>query len=388
MEMMYTKRAESNRSAARAGVLHLAHGDVQAPCFMPIATCGAVKHVTPQELRRAGAEIILSNTYHLALRPGTEYLEEHSGLHSFMQWSGPILTDSGGYQVFSLGAKSAARGGQRLVTITEDGVRFRSHIDGSTQMFTPESVVEHQKRIGSDIAMVLDVCPPQPCSARELADAVRQTTRWAERSIARAEQIDMRTPAGPHRGSGQKLFGIVQGGSDEALRRESAQALTGMPFDGYAIGGVAVGEEQARIREAIAMTAPLLPEDKPRYLMGLGTPADIVHAVRHGVDMFDCVLPTRDARHGRVYVWTHRGEFPDGEWYERFDIDRAAHRDMDSPLDEACPCPACRTFSRAYLRHLHHIGEPLAQRLLTIHNLTFYLELMQVIRASIEEGTL
>ncbi|MDO8425305.1 MAG: tRNA guanosine(34) transglycosylase Tgt [bacterium] len=383
MEQCFSIRTKSASCAARAGELQTGHGVVQTPCFMPIGTVGAVKHVTPAELRAAGAQIVLSNTYHLMLRPGTDYLAARGGLHAFMRWDGPILTDSGGYQAFSLGARTAARGNAALARFTDDGVRFRSHVDGSAQELTPESVVDHQRKIGSDIAMVLDVCPPQPCTRDVLEAAVEQTTRWAARAKAHASRVP--NPRA------QKLFGIVQGGSDEVLRRRSAEDLVALDFDGYAIGGVAVGEEQSKIREAIAMTAPLLPTDKPRYLMGLGTPSDIVHAVRCGVDMFDCVLPTRDARHGRTYAWVDRSAHlldartsMDDAWYTRFAIGRAEFRASDEPIDAACPCPTCRTFDRAYLRHLFAIGEPLGARLLTLHNLTFYFELMRRLRECVE----
>lgn len=379
MVQHFTITARDATTRARTGVLRTAHGDIPTPCFMPIATVGAVKHVTPAELRVAGADIILSNTYHLALRPGTDFLAHHGGLHQFMGWDGPILTDSGGFQVFSLGAR-VRRGGSNLVMVDEDGVTFRSHIDGSERRFTPESVMDHQRNIGSDIAMVLDVCPPQPCTHAVLAEAVDRTTRWAERARAHV------TENGARRTERQLLFGIVQGGADEMLRRASAAGITAFHFDGYAIGGVAVGEEKAAIRVAIEMTASLLPDDRPRYLMGLGTPDDLLHAVAQGVDMFDCVLPTRDGRHGRVYARVphvvpqlslsreHQA------FYHRFDLTAAAQRDSSEPIDPTCACPACVQFSRAYLRHLFAVGEPLGQRLATIHNLTFYLSLMREVR--------
>ncbi|MDO8462704.1 MAG: tRNA guanosine(34) transglycosylase Tgt [bacterium] len=378
----FTITNTSATSAARAGEFVLPHGTIQTPTFMPIGTVGAVKHMTPAELRTAGAQIILSNTYHLMLRPGTDELARRGGLHRFMGWDGPILTDSGGYQAFSLGAKSTARGGENMVTFTEAGVRFRSHLDNSRQVLTPESVIDHQRKIGSDIAMVLDVCPPQPCSHEELVAAVAQTTRWAKRAKAYWD----RTRAS----SAGALFGIVQGGSDPELRRQSAAELIALDFDGYAIGGVAVGEEREAIRRAIAIAAPLLPAEKPRYLMGLGTPDDIVRAVAHGVDMFDCVLPTRDARHGRMYRWVDRSvqllgdsSAHHGAWYNRVAITRAEFRGDDGPIDATCPCAACASFSLAYLRHLTAIGEPLGARLLTVHNLTFYFQLMRKLQEEI-----
>lgn len=369
----FTVTSTDAHSAARAGLLTTAHGVIETPCFMPIGTVGAVKHVLPSELRAVGAQIVLANTYHLMLRPGTPYLAERGGLHVFMGWEGPILTDSGGYQAFSLGARTAQRGNASLVRMTEEGVRFRSHLDGSAQELTPESAIDHQRRIGSDIMMVLDVCPPQPCERDELVAAVERTTRWAARARAHADRVGIGSAL---------LFGIVQGGSDAALRAESARALTALGFDGYAIGGVAVGEDRDRIRAAVACTAPLLPADAPRYLMGLGTPDDLAHAVACGVDMFDCVLPTRDARHGRAYRWLDRTRRAQ-PWYERFHVGRAASRTDDGPLDPSCACPACAQCSLAYLRHLFAIGEPLAGRLLTLHNLTFYLELLRALRPPI-----
>lgn len=367
--------------AARAGVLRTAHGDVPTPCFMPIATVGAVRHVSATELRAMGASMILANTYHLMLRPGAPYIAERGGLRTFMGWDGPILTDSGGFQVFSLGARVASRGGKGFVTLTDAGVRFRSHIDGSTHELTPERVIDIQRDLGSDIAMVLDVCPPQPCAPDVLARAVATTSTWAARSLAHAETTGARER--------MRIFGIIQGGSDAALRRESAAVITALPFDGFAIGGVAVGEEKVAVRHAVELTAPLLPEDHPRYLMGLGTPADIVHAVRNGVDLFDCVLPTRGARHHHVYRWRDRGaalltnEQSEGEWYEEFTMTNERWKTADVPIDPTCPCLACQTTTLAYLRHLAVIDEALGSRLLSLHNLTFYLEVMRTLREQI-----
>lgn len=370
--------------AARIGTLHTAHGDVPTPCFMPIATVGAVRHVAPTELRTMGASMILANTYHLMLRPGAAYVAERGGMQRFMGWDGPMLTDSGGFQVFSLGARAAARGGDGFVTLTDDGVRFRSHLDGSTHKLTPERVIDIQCMLGSDIAMVLDVCPPQPCPPDVLARAVATTAVWASRSLAHADATGARER--------MQIFGIVQGGANAALRRSAAAAITALPFDGFAIGGVAVGEEKAAVRHAVELTAPLLPDDYPRYLMGLGTPADIVHAVRNGVDLFDCVLPTRGARHNHVYRWRDRGVAflaPSGAeraWYEEFTMTNERWKSMDTPIDPECPCLACRTTTLAYLRHLAVIGEALGARLLSLHNLTFYLEVMAKLREEIMLG--
>lgn len=369
----------ARNGVARAGILRTPHGEVPTPCFMPIATVGAVRHVTAAELRAVGATMLLANTYHLMLRPGAAHVAARGGLHRFMGWDGPILTDSGGFQVFSLGPRAARRDGHGFVERTHDGVRFRSHIDGSAHELTPERAIDIQRDLGSDIAMVLDVCPPQPCTLDVLRDAVVTTTAWAERSIAHAERIAFRQ-------QGSLLFGIIQGGSVPELRQQSVAAITRLPFDGFAIGGVAVGEDRAAVRETVALSAPLLPEERPRYLMGLGTPGDIVHAVRHGIDLFDCVLPTRDARHGRIYrrISDLKFQISDSDpWYETLNIGNERWRDDDRPIDPSCPCPACRHHSLAYLRHLHAIAEPLGQRLLTLHNLTFYLDLMQLLRTQI-----
>lgn len=378
MPMQLTITARDANSAARAGVLTTAHGDAPTPCFMPIATVGAVHHVSASELRELGASIVLANTYHLMLRPGTEYLAQHGGLQEFMGWYGPLLTDSGGFQVFSLGARATARGGNGMVQLTDEGVRFRSHIDGSTHLLTPELAVDHQRNIGSDIAMMLDVCPPQPCAPEVLRSAVQRTSAWAERAIAHAEATGARER--------MAMFGIVQGGSDPELRRESAAAITALPFDGFAIGGVAVGEAKSEMRTAVELAAPLLPADRPRYLMGVGTPDDIVHAVCQGVDMFDCVLPTRDARHGRIYRRIPNVEFRMSNvdpWYEAINVGNEKWKDVDEPIDPTCTCPTCKHHTLAYLRHLHAIGEPLGARLATLHNLAFYLGLMVKLREHI-----
>ncbi|MBI4449556.1 tRNA guanosine(34) transglycosylase Tgt [Candidatus Uhrbacteria bacterium] len=365
--------------AARTGVLRTSHGDIQTPCFMPIATVGAVRHVAPHELKDAGATMILANTYHLMLRPGAAAVAERGGLHRFMGWDGPILTDSGGFQVFSLGARAAARNGKGLVALTPEGVHFRSHLDGSAHLLTPELAVDYQRALGSDIAMALDVCPPQPCSSEVLHDAVGMTTAWAQRTIAHADATGVRDR--------MMLFGIVQGGSDPTLRQESAAAITALPFDGFAIGGVAVGESKEAVRRAVEIAAPLLPEDHPRYLMGIGTPDDLVHAVRNGCDFFDCVLPTRGARHGRVYRWRNRDvsllHDQTAPWWEEFSITNERYKTMDVPIDPQCSCLACTTTSLSYLRHLAVIQEALGQRLLSIHNLTFYLDLMRRLREDI-----
>jgi queuine tRNA-ribosyltransferase len=335
---------------ARLGRLRLAHGDVRTPAFMPVGTQGAVKAVSPEELRACGAEMVLANTYHLFLRPGHEVVAELGGLQRFMGWDGPILTDSGGFQVFSLAS---------LARVDEEGVDFRSHLDGSTRRLTPERSMEVQAALGSDVAMVLDVCPQATGAKEEIAAAVERTTRWARRSKE------------AYRGPGV-VFGIVQGGTHADLREASASAILDLDFAGYAIGGVSVGEPEGAIDQATRLTAPLLPSDRPRYLMGVGRPRDLVLAVDAGVDLFDCVMPTRNARNG--WLFTSHGTVR---------IKRSEHRRDPAPLDPTCPCEACQRFSRAYLRHLFVSGEILAARLHTIHNLTYYLGLMRRMREAI-----
>jgi queuine tRNA-ribosyltransferase len=337
---------------ARRGTLSLAHGTVQTPAFMPVGTYGTVKAMSPLELHEIGAHIVLGNTFHLWLRPGMEVIGAHGGLHRFMGWDGPILTDSGGFQVFSLGA---------LRKITEEGVRFQSPVNGDKLFLTPEESMRIQRVLNSDIVMVFDECTPYPATETEAADSMRLSLRWAARSRA------------AHEGNANALFGIVQGGMYESLRDESLAGLAKIGFDGYAIGGLSVGEPKDDMLRILAHTAPLLPQDKPRYLMGVGTPEDIVAAVSQGVDMFDCVMPTRNARNGMMF--TQHGDIK---------IKNAQYRMDMSPLDEQCACYTCRNFTRAYLHHLHRIGEILGARLNTIHNLHYYQHLMGEIRTAIE----
>ena len=341
--------------AARRGRMVTGHGVVETPAFMPVGTQGAVKAVTPAELRACGASIVLANTYHLDLRPGHEVVRDLGGLHAFMSWEGPILTDSGGFQAFSM---------ESLRAIDDDGVRFRSHLDGSLRTLTPESSMEIQAALGSDVAMVLDECAALPAPREALDAAVARTTRWARRSRD--------AYAGPG-----VPFGIVQGGPHEDLRERSAREIVALDFPGYAIGGVSVGEPPAAIAAVAASTAARLPADRPRYLMGVGRPEDLVEAVAAGVDLFDCVMPTRNARNGTLF--TSQG---------RVNIKREEYRRDPRPLDPACACEACREYSRAYLRHLFVSGEILGARLNTIHNLTFYLDLMRRLREAIEARTL
>ncbi|MCS7168714.1 MAG: tRNA guanosine(34) transglycosylase Tgt [Gemmatales bacterium] len=339
---------------ARWGRLTTAHGVVETPAFMPVGTQATVKGLLPEQLRQAGVQMLLANTYHLALRPGAELIAQLGGLHRFMGWSGPILTDSGGYQVFSLAA---------IRRITDHGVEFRSHVDGSLLELTPERAVEIQELLGSDIAMCLDECPPYGAPEIVLREAVRRTIHWAER-CRRAQ-----------RRSDQAMFGIVQGGLLEDLRRECAQALVGLDFPGYALGGFSVGEPAELMYPVIALVTRWLPENKPRYLMGVGRPQDILEAVSAGIDLFDCVLPTRNGRNGQAFV-------PGGV----VRIRNAVHRSDPRPLQEDCPCPACREFSRAYLHHLFHAEEMLGPILLSLHNITFYQRFMREIREAIAAG--
>lgn len=343
--------------AARTGLLETAHGTVRTPAFMPVGTAGTVKGMLPEAVAEAGADMILGNTYHLMLRPGEEIVEKLGGLHRFMNWTGPILTDSGGYQAMSLAGRRS---------IDEDGVVFRSHIDGTRHELTPERAVEIQHRIGSDVTMVLDECTAFPATVEAAADSMRLSMRWAARSKAAFRDRP-----------GHGLFGIVQGGVYGDLRRESAGLLTDIGFDGYAIGGLAIGEGQDTTFGVLDETVPSLPAESPRYLMGAGTPSDIVGAVRRGIDMFDCVIPTRSGRTGRGY--TSAGTL---------NIRNARHAADPAPVDPDCPCPACTGYSRAYLHHLFRAKEMLGPILLTTHNIHRYQLLMAGLRDAIEAGTL
>jgi queuine tRNA-ribosyltransferase len=351
----FTVVARDGGTAGRAGELVTAHGVVRTPAFMPVGTAASVKGLAPWELERLAPEMVLANTYHLLLRPGVDAIEALGGLHRFMAWPGPILTDSGGFQVFSLAGRRH---------IDDDGVAFRSHINGAPLRLTPESCVGAQRRLGVDVAMALDVCPALPASHAELEAAVAMTSRWAARCRAAL-------PAGDD----TLLFGIVQGGLDLGLRRRSAEELAAIGFDGYALGGFSVGEPPAAMWDAVAGSAPLLPEARPRYLMGVGTPRDIVNAVAAGVDLFDCVIPTRNARNGLLH--TSRGPVV---------LKNARWKGADEPADPACDCPTCRRCSVAYLRHLYLAREAAVVVLATVHNLHFYLSLMRRIRWAIMAG--
>jgi queuine tRNA-ribosyltransferase len=346
---------------ARAGRMSTPHGTIDTPVFMPVGTQATVKALSPTELEETGAEVILSNTYHLFLRPGHELIRTMGGLQEFMSWPHPVLTDSGGYQVFSLAD---------LKKIQEEGVTFQSHIDGAKHLFTPESVMEVETALGADIIMPLDECTPYPCTYEYARESYGLTLRWAERSKRRFEELatDRRAP--------QALFGIVQGSTYEDLRVTCAEALVSMGFDGYAIGGLSIGEPKSTMGGLIDLTVACLPENQPRYLMGAGTPEDLVDAVGRGLDMFDCVIPTREGRNGALYT-------PEG----RVNISNARFKEDARPLDETCGCYACRTFSRSYLRHLYNTGEMLGPQMGTLHNVNFFVGLAKQMRAAILSDT-
>jgi queuine tRNA-ribosyltransferase len=352
---MFELLTTDSQSKARLGRLTTAHGVVDTPVFMPVGTQASVKALDPRELLEMGTQIILGNTYHLSIRPGLEIIEAAGGLHRFMNWNLPILTDSGGFQVFSLA---------KIRKIRSHGVEFRSHLDGSPLFLGPKEAMHIQKVLGSDIAMVFDECPPHNCTPREANSAVERTIRWAKEC---REQP---------RAQGQQVFGIVQGGNNPKLREHCARALVEMKFDGYAIGGVSVGEPEHEMMQAVEMTEPFLPADQPRYAMGLGTPAQLVELVARGVDMFDCVLPTRVARNGTAF--TTKGTISIKAGFNKADF---------SPIEEGCDCFCCQRFTRAYLRHLLNVNEILGLRMLSVHNSHMYLKVMEAIRAHLKAGT-
>ena len=352
MQPFFTLTATDH--SARAGILRTPHGDAPTPAFMPVATQASVKSLDPQDLRSIGARIILANTYHLYLRPGVDIVQDHGGLHRFMQWQAPTLTDSGGFQGFSL---------EHLRKITERAIIFKSHIDGSEHSFTPEAAIAHQQKIGADIIMPLDICAPADSDYPTVQDAVDKTNRWLLRCVQ------------AHTSPDQRLFGIVQGGLFPDLRQKSAEFITNIGFPGYSIGGLSVGESKQAMYDTVQHTAPMLPEHAPRYLMGVGSPEDLVECVARGIDMFDCVLPTRVARNGALFV-------PSG----RLNITAGRYKRKYAPIDETCDCYTCRTFTAAYVHHLFRAKELLAYRLATIHNLRFILRLMEEMRAAITAG--
>lgn len=373
---MFCILKKDKKTQARKGKLDTSHGVINTPFFMPIATKAAVKNITMDEARELGAEIILSNTYHLYLRPGNILIKKLGGLHSFMKWDGPILTDSGGYQVFSL---------SKMRKMSEQGAMFKSHLDGSEHLLTPEKSMEIQLNLGSDIIMVLDECPAYPSSKEYIERSLELTTRWAKR--CREYFFEKIKGNGVDR---PLLFGIVQGGVYKDLRRKSATQLLELDFDGYAIGGLAVGEPRKKMYDVLKWVVPVLPENKPHYLMGLGRPEEIVESVKKGIDMFDCVIPTREGRHGKLFIWNRKKinfskklswKNLDGRFYDAIHITNAGFTNDNQPIDKHCDCYACQgNYSRAYLRHLFMTNEPLGMRLATIHNLKFYLDLMKIIR--------
>ncbi|MGH7772311.1 MAG: tRNA guanosine(34) transglycosylase Tgt [Candidatus Binatia bacterium] len=351
--MDFTIIKKDSATGARLGRLVTAHGVVETPAFMPVGTQGSVKAMSPRNLEEIGCQLVLANTYHLYLRPGVEIIRDLGGLHRFMGWTRPILTDSGGYQVFSLGA---------LRKITEEGVHFQSHLDGSSHLLSPEKVVQIQEDLGSDIAMVLDECIPHPATKEYTRLSTERTVRWAERSLKAHKRRD------------QALFGIIQGGMYQDLRAQCVEEMVPLPFQGFAVGGLGVGEDEATLNSIGEFTAGLLPQDRPRYLMGVGRPEDLIFAVRSGFDLFDCVLPTRNGRRGTVF--TFKG---------KISIKRTEFSRDPEPIDKSCECYCCRHFSRAYLRHIFLAGEILAAYLLTLHNLHFYHRLMDRLRTAIRE---
>ena len=351
---LHQQHQPNNNGLARRGTVHLAHGDVQTPAFMPVGTYGTVKAMSPLELKEINAHIVLGNTFHLWLRPGLEVIAAHGGLHKFMGWDAPILTDSGGFQVFSLGA---------MRKISEEGVKFQSPINGDTCFLTPEESMRIQKILNSDIVMIFDECTPFPATHKEANDSMQLSLRWAKRS------------KDAHQGNSNALFGIIQGGMFKDLRDVSLAGLVDIDFDGFAIGGLSVGEPKQDMLRILAHTAPKMPQNKPRYLMGVGTPEDLVDAVSQGIDMFDCVMPTRNARNG--WLFTQYGDIK---------IKNAGYKHDLNPLDSDCTCYTCQNFTRAYLHHLHKVGEILGARLNTIHNLHYYQVLMQGMRSAIEAG--
>ena len=387
--MTFKLLKKSKTSNARLGKLKTKHGIIETPCFMPIATCGSVKSIDSIEMEKLGAEVILGNTYHLYLRPGDKLIKKLGGLHNFMNWQKPILTDSGGYQVFSLA---------KMRKITEKGVSFHSHIDGSCHLLTPEKSIEIQQDLGSDIIMVLDECAPYPASKKYIRESLEMTTRWASRCKDYFEKTKNKKSQVQNSKSqinskfkiqNSLLFGIIQGGTYKDLREKSARQLLKLDFDGYAIGGVSVGEPSEKMLRVIDWTAPLLPENKPRYLMGVGKPEEVASAVAKGIDMFDCVIPTRNARHGTIYKFKTQSkklkitEKQNKDFYEILHITNEKFKSDKKPIDKNCQCFTCQNYSRAYLRHLFASGELLALRLASIHNVYFYLELMKRIRKAI-----
>lgn len=386
---MFKVEKKSAKSQARCGVLTTEHGDIQTPFFMPVATQGAVKHITTEEMRRLQAQILLANTYHLMLRPGSELIKKAGGLHNFMEWNGPILTDSGGFQVFSLSGHHN-KSGQNLVKLDRSGVKFKSYVDGSSHILTPERSLALQRELGVDIAVCLDECVALPAKAEYIAKSVELTTHWAAKTKKYWQKFKGRKPL---------LHAVIQGGLDRKMRLKSAADLAEIGFDGYNIGGLSVGETQQEMYAVLDYLVPAIPADKPRYLMGVGYPENILEAVKRGVDMFDCVIPTREGRHGRVFSWKsdfistlHKERRLNSSIlkknYQALTITRRRFKNDQGPISPTSKFPPLRKLSRSYLNYLFKINEPLGQRLASLNNLEFYLDLMRIIRYSIKSSIL
>jgi queuine tRNA-ribosyltransferase len=383
---MFTLISQKNNK--RIGLLQTKNGVIHTPFFMPIATKGAVKNVSPEDLLAVGAEIVLGNTYHLWLRPGDDLIARAGGLHKFMNWGGPILTDSGGYQVFSLGARAKEKYGTSGVKLSEKGVDFADPLNGSRHFMSPEKSIDIQLNLGSDMIMVLDECPPYPAAHAYTQKSLALTTRWAARCFKYFHQKIKENPE-KYADGRPLLFCIVQGSIYEDLRKESVKQLSEIDFeslggpatgwDGWAIGGVAVGEPRKHLYDILEWVVPLLPVDKPRYLMGLGKPEELVRAVEAGMDMFDCVIPTREGRHGRLFIWKDRAKL-DGDFYETININNEQFKEDFTSIDDSCDCYACKNFTKAYLHHLLRTNEPFFLKLASVHNINFYMKLMALLR--------
>jgi queuine tRNA-ribosyltransferase len=378
----------SKQDDKRIGLLKTKNGVIHTPFFMPIATKGAVKNLSPEDLLAIGTEVVLGNTYHLWLRPGDDLIARAGGLHTFMHWSGPILTDSGGYQVFSLGARAKEKYGASGVKLSEKGANFADPLNGSRHFMSPEKSIDIQLNLGSDMIMVLDECPPYPATHEYTKKSLALTTRWAARCFTYFHKKIQENPDKYAKGR-PLLFCIVQGSIYEDLRKESIKQLSGLDFeslggpkagwDGYAIGGVAVGEPRKHLYDILKWVVPYLPEDKPRYLMGLGKPEELVRAVKVGMDMFDCVIPTREGRHGRLFIWKDKNDL-DGDFYQTINITNEQFREDFSPIDTTCECYTCQNFTKAYLNHLLRTNEPFFLKLASVHNVNFYIKLMELLR--------
>ncbi len=380
--MTFKKITVSKKSKARLGTLRTRHGVIETPFFMPIATKGAVKNLSTEELKTAGAQIVLSNTYHLYLKPGEVLVESFGGLHKYMNWKGPILTDSGGYQVFSLAGNKSKR--QKLVKIIKRGVEFRSHIDGSKHFFTPQKSIQIQQRLGVDIMMAFDVCPPLPSTDAQMREAISLTAQWAR--LCKKEWKE-----GKYAQRGQMLFGIIQGGTSKERRIESAQSLVSLDFSGYAVGGLAVGEARSDMYDVLSYITEYMPVSKPRYLMGVGKPEEIVYAVSQGVDMFDCVIPSREARHGRLYIFCSKNtrgaiHLFGNVYYRTLNVSNTENKKNKTSINKASRQTLLKQHSLGYLHHLLKTEEGLGYRLATLQNIEFYLELMRKIRTEISRG--